>query len=82
MPPMNHSPNQGIAMTQKHAEIEKAELERISNLYREVVGVTPRFNMTPEDIEKGIENPEEEKTRLLAESREENSADIKKYHHA
>lgn len=79
---MNHSPNQGVAMTQKHTEIVKAELERISNLYKEVVGVSPKFNMTPEEIEKGIENPEEEKARLLTESMEENKADIKRYHHA
>lgn len=79
---MNHSPNQGVAMTQKHTEIVKAELERISNLYKEVVGVTPRFNMIPEDIEKGIENPEEEKARLLEESREENREEIRSSHHA
>lgn len=80
MPPMNQ--NLGAPAMTKHGQIEQEEIIRLKDLYKAKVGVMPKTSMTIQEIEDALEDPEVEKIKLLAESRDEDKANIQQYHHA
>lgn len=75
MPPMN--PNLGAPkMTQKHLAISEEEMQRVKDLYKSMIGVSPAASMDIEEVEKALEDVNSEKMRLFNLAREEDRREL------
>jgi len=59
-------------------ETPKEELKRLQGEYQKAVGVPPHIMLEKDGLLSGIADPEKEKLRLLAISREEDKEEMKK----
>jgi len=60
------------------AETPEEEVKRLQKEYQEAVGVPPHIMLEKDELLSGIADPEKEKLRLLALSREEDEKEMQR----